>query len=300
MLRVLSRFRLALPLLLLALGSSVLVQAQQAGNPARDWPGYTGVSQVALQVLDLERSQQFYTRLFGREGWRQRDGEAVHFKLGDSVLTLLAHGNAGTAYVGFGLETYDAPRLTAFLEHQALSVAAPTTLLALRVDDHRNAMQIRLTPRDYAEHLRDADETVELEEVSTTTTVPIFQALSFDELFLTVTDLEVDSLFYARLLNQAGTLQAGSLWYTLGKASLRVTQAPVGQTPGVNYFAVLVSATDLNAAANAIFDAGGIIETLLPNGFTFWDPDGNRVLVRTTLQVLDKSWSVPLRTDGTY
>ena len=289
MMRMLPRFRFASALLLLVLGSSVLAQpaSEQA---ARDWPAYTGISQVALQVMDLERSRDFYTRLFGSEVWRQGAGEAVHLMLGDGVLTLLPHAEAGTAYVGFEPGSYDASHLTRFLQYQALPVDTLAAPAVLQVDDYSNAMRIRLTPRDHAEQLREAAEALEV----AATAAPIFQALSFDELFLTVTDLEVDSLFYARLLNQTGTLQAGSLLYTVGKASLRVTQAPVGQASGLNYFAVLVSATDLNAAANAIFDAGGIIETLLPNGFTFWDPDGNRVLVRTTLQVLDKSWPVPV------
>ena len=84
-----------------------------------------------------------------------------------------------------------------------------------------------------------------------------------------------------RVLNQTGTLQAGSLWFDVGNARLRLTQTPVGQTPGVNYFSVVVSATDLGAAAEAVFAAGGIIETILPDGFSFWDPDGHRVLIRT-------------------
>jgi hypothetical protein len=30
-----------------------------------------------------------------------------------------------------------------------------------------------------------------------------------------------------------------------------------------------------------VFAAGGIIENILPNGFSFWDPDGIRVVVRS-------------------
>jgi hypothetical protein len=88
-------------------------------------------------------------------------------------------------------------------------------------------------------------------------------------------------LFYSRLLHQTGTLQAGSLWFDIGNARLRLAQTPVGQSSGVSYFAVLVSNTDLGAAAEAVFAAGGIIENILPDGFSFWDPDGHRVLVRT-------------------
>ena len=37
----------------------------------------------------------------------------------------------------------------------------------------------------------------------------------------------------------------------------------------------------MDAAADAVFAAGGIIENILPNGFSFWDPDGIRVVVRS-------------------
>src|SRR5690606_34502098 len=89
---------------------------------------------------------------------------------------------------------------------------------------------------------------------------PIFTAYAIDEIFLTVTNLEVDSLFYSRLLDQSGSLQAGSLWFQVGNSSrLRITQAPVGQRPGLAWFAVHVAYTDMEAAAEAVFAAGGII-----------------------------------------
>src|SRR5690606_25499337 len=123
-------------------------------------------------------------------------------------------------------------------------------------------------------------ESAAIQEANASAEPAIFRPLALDEVFLTVTNLEVDSLFYSRLLNQTGSLQAGSLWFKIGNARLRLTQAPVGQAPGLNYFSVLVSSTNLEEAAEAVFAAGGIIETILPNGFSFWDPDGHRVLVR--------------------
>ena len=61
-----------------------------------------------------------------------------------------------------------------------------------------------------------------------------------------------------------------------------LNQTPVGQAAGIAYLSLLVSNTDMNEAAEAVFAAGGIIESFLPNGFSFWDPDGIRVLVRST------------------
>jgi hypothetical protein len=47
---------------------------------------------------------------------------------------------------------------------------------------------------------------------------------------------------------------------------------------------LLAANIDLEMAADAVFKAGGIIENILPNGFSFWDPDGMRVEIHVANQ----------------
>ena len=90
------------------------------------------------------------------------------------------------------------------------------------------------------------------------------------------------------------TAVAGSQYFRLGShARLRLGQTAVGQPAGFSYMSVLVANTDMDAAAEAVFRAGGIVESFLPNGFSFWDPDGLRIVVRTAPQVLDAAAVVP-------
>jgi len=256
---------------LLAIATATPLSAQSP-------PVYAGIDHVEFFVTDLQRSLRFYTQLFGQDLWKNRQTERRYLLLGSAYLALEERETARVDHVCFGIEPYAIDAVQHWLDLQELPWQDYPSGRDLRVDD-RDGNRIQLAQHNSWVQL---SQTTAAPEAWEDAAVPIFRPLAIDEIFLTVTNLEVDALFYARMLNQTGTLQAGSLWFNIGaNARLRLTQAPVGQVPGLNYVAVLVSNTDLEAAAEAVFAAGGIIETILPNGFSFWDPDGHRVLVRT-------------------
>jgi catechol 2,3-dioxygenase-like lactoylglutathione lyase family enzyme len=247
-----------------------LVQAQNS-------PQLEGLSHVEFRISDLEQSLQFYTQLFGTNVWHARQGEQVFLKLGTSYLALTQHNATGVLHSGLALTDFDANRVQQYLEVQGIR------------SEQVAAGAVQVTDGDYI-HTQFVDahewetriEPGGIREPVTASSQAIFKALLLDEIYITVTNMEVDSLFYSRMLGLNGSPQAGSLFFDLGNARLRLSQAPVGQAPGVNYVAILVSNIDMDTAAEAVFAAGGIIETILPNGFSFWDPDGLRVVVRTT------------------
>jgi catechol 2,3-dioxygenase-like lactoylglutathione lyase family enzyme len=267
-----SRFRKfrQLPVLLLLISGGYL-QAQPA-------PVYAAIDHIEFFVTDLDRALAFYTRVFGNDLWKNRQTERRYLLLGNSYIALEQRTNPAVDHVCFGIDNFDIGAVHAFLDMQGIAWQDYPSGNDLRVDD-RNGIRTQLAQNRTWTTLA---QTTAAPENYAVREAQVFRPLALDEIYITVTSLEVDSLFYARLLNQTGTLQAGSLWFNVGNARLRISQAPVGQPPGLNYFSVLVSNTDLEQAAEAVFAAGGIIETILPNGFSFWDPDGHRVLVRTT------------------
>lgn len=254
----------------------LLLTAHALAQPAPT-PDFSGFDHLTLEVSDADRSREFYTRLFGADVWQGGGDGDQYLVLGNAYLRLHEAPQARVTQVGIGVENFSLEPVKGFLDREGLKWQEDTRLPALSVED-RDAVRTRLLGKDSWDRLRAADmirsDTIEAD--------PIFKALLLDEVGISVTNLEVDSLFYARLLGRTGTLQAGSLWYTFGSSRLRLSQTPVGQQSGVGYFAILISNADLEEAANAVFAAGGIIETLLPNGFSFWDPDGLRVIVHTT------------------
>lgn len=267
--------RFLLSLMLLPVFALLPVAGLQAQTP----PDVDGIDHVELIVTDLQRSLNFYRRLFGNEVWKHNSSERRYLPFGSVYLALEQGSNARVDHVCLGLDDFNITSLHRYLDEQQLPWQDYPSGEDLRVDD-RDGTRLQLAAAHGWERLSAGSASLQQQQSAS----PLFNALTFDEVYITVSNLEVDSLHYARLLGQTGTLQAGSLWSTLGSARLRLSQAPVGQEPGVNYFTVLVSHTDLEAAADAVFAAGGIIETILPNGFSFWDPDGIRVLVRTAGQ----------------
>jgi catechol 2,3-dioxygenase-like lactoylglutathione lyase family enzyme len=260
---------------------SIMAVFCAASLRAQEAPAYAGIDHVEFFVADLQRSLDFYTRVFGANLWKNKQTERRYLRLGESYLALeereLAPDAPHIDHICFGAEDFAIDAAHAWLDAQTIPWQDYPSGRDLRVDD-RDGIRTQLAQSRGWEQLTANTAEPEARQVPGK---PIFEAYAIDEVFLSVTNLEVDSLFYSRLLDQTGSLQQGSLWFRVGSARLRLTQTPVGQKSGVAWFAVHVAYTDMEAAADAVFAAGGIIENILPNGFSFWDPDGIRVVVRS-------------------
>lgn len=245
---------------------------------AQSAPVYAGLDHAELIVSDLKKSLAFYTRLFGNEVYKNRNTERRYLQLGASYLALQEGSRPGVEHTCLGIVEFDISAVHHYLDQQGIIWQDYPSGRDLRVRDG-DGITTQLADRRGWDAL--LENTASAEPVQAQQKA-IFQALILDEIYIMVTNMEVDSLFYSRLLGQTGTLQTGSLWFTAGNFRLRLSQVPVGQTAGLNYLSVLVSNADMNEAAEQVFAAGGIIENILPNGFSFWDPDGLRIVVRTT------------------
>lgn len=250
---------------------------------AREGPPLAGIDQVRLGVSDVLRSATFHAALFGAE-LREDSSGSIALRLGESILLLQASDQAAVLLQGFALEGSTAELLPALTGQRLPAQEQSDGSVLLRDGD---GMQSRLGPALAWEELAAAS--LPLPQGK-----PVFQPLLIDELALNVTNMQVDSMFYARLLGQTSTAVAGSQFFSIGNhARLRLGQTAVGQAAGFNYFSVLVANTDMEAAAEAVFRAGGVVESFLPNGFSFWDPDGLRIVVRTAPMVLNSSFLDP-------
>lgn len=249
---------------------------------AQSEPEWAGIAWVRLGVPDPVRTLQFYAGLFGSGLRRTADGTADCLQLGNSLLLVQAAPEPSVLEHNLQLKT---PGIVQWQRHlQELGIRAQQAAdgrLLLRDGD---GVQTRIGSALDWQALTPSTHAVP------SAGKPLFEALLIDEIFLSVTNMQVDSMFYARLLDQTSVAVAGSQYFRLGAhAQLRLGQAATGQAPGFMHFSVLVANTDMEAAAEAVFRAGGVVESFLPNGFSFWDPDGLRVLVRSVPQVLGSS-----------
>jgi catechol 2,3-dioxygenase-like lactoylglutathione lyase family enzyme len=264
-------------LVLAAAGGSTLLQA-------REGPPLAGIDQVRLGVSDRARSLDFHAALFGAVLREETSTGSIALQLGESILLLQAAAEPAVLEHGFAVET-PIPALQAVLQDLGIRVQnqADGSLLVEDRDGVRTRLGAALPWGQLA-----------ASALSVAGGRPVFQPLLIDEIAINVTNMQVDSMFYARLLGQTSNAVAGSQFFSIGNhARLRLIQTAVGQPAGFNYFSVLVANTDMDAAAEAVFGAGGIVESFLPNGFSFWDPDGLRVFVRTAPQVLNSPSARP-------
>jgi predicted enzyme related to lactoylglutathione lyase len=261
--------------LLACLGTAWLLPLSRAALAGTE-PVVAGISRIELKVSNLATSMTFYGRLFGNAGWQRSSDGRAWLPLGTSTLVLEEATVAAQARSVFAVTDFDAALLQGYLAAQNLHADLDGEgLLVLQDGDG-----ITTALKD----LRASPPLLAPAVVQGGNEAPLFAALQVDEVHLAVSNLEVDALFYSRLLGRTASQVAGSLWYELGQGRLRLSQTPPGQQAGANYFAVLVANTDMEAAGERVFAAGGLVENFLPNGFSFWDPDGLRVLVRSTIQ----------------
>lgn len=249
-------------------------------------PVYSGIDEVELSVRNPESELAFYRRLFGGEVVREKQGGKVALQLGESVLVLSMGNKAQASHTAFAVKSFVLSELQEWFRTKALTTQSIGTS-AIAVTDRDGTRTLIKTAADWS----DWKQRGTLEAANATE--PLFHPEMIDEVYITVTNLEVDALHYARLIGKTGSLQAGSLWFAAGTARLRLGQTPVRQKPGFQSFAILVSSADLETAADAVFKAGGIIENVLPNGFSFWDPEGLRVEVHLTPQLGQKPQPTP-------
>lgn len=261
----------------LAASGGVSLQARAQGPLA-------GIDQIRLGVGDSARALAFYTAVFGTELRQEAASSSACLRLGESILLLEGAPAGGLLLQGFALDS-DIAVLQAALQAQGIRSQLQADG-SLQVQDG-DGVRTRLGRALAWEELAPAT-------LSVPAVAPVFQPLLVDEVALNVTNMQVDSMFYARLLGQTSTAVAGSQFFRIGNhARLRLGQTAVGQAAGFNYFSVLVANTDMDLAAELVFRAGGIVEGFLPNGFSFWDPDGLRVVVRTAPLVLDTAATGP-------
>jgi catechol-2,3-dioxygenase len=236
-------------------------------------PAIAGLGHVELRVSDAERSLNFYSKVFGAASWSRSGDGSYWLAIGEAYLIFRESGDTGVSRTAFAVAGFDTQVLGNYLRTRQIRVLDQNDSLLTVTDG--DGIQSALVSAAYPQE--------QLDLLKAGSGEPgIFQALLLDEVHIMVSNLEVDSLFYSRLLGRTGAQQAGSLWYDLQRGRLRLTQVPPGQSAGVNYLSILVANTDLDSASERVFAAGGLIENLHPNGFSFWDPDGMRVLVRTT------------------
>jgi catechol 2,3-dioxygenase-like lactoylglutathione lyase family enzyme len=238
---------------------------------AADQPFHlTGLDHVTLTVSDIDKSVAFYTRVFGSDVVKDKNG-CYYVKLGPTYVAMAPRkkgqdSSAGNQ-MGLGVRNFQLSEVKRSLDRlgaQAREVKGQGVVVA----DSDGILTQLWTESSWNELGKTA------QPVSTASSrAPLLHATAMNHLLLAVTDPEKAALFYAKILGPIAQRTAarpplsGRIWFQAG--THRVGLAPLnqgmntsGQKPGIDHFGVLAE-FDRATLTQGLTEAGAKV---LPQG----------------------------------
>lgn len=243
---------------------------------AQDLPDYAGVNHVEFYAPDVERSVEFYTRLFDVDVYKHNGADKFYLPAGLSYFVIMPGEQVATDHFCFGADNFNVDNAHRYFDSQQIAWHDYPSGRDFYVNDPDGNL-VQITRMNNWAPFRDESTT----RWHTGMKTGIFQVIRLDGVALNVSDPGLAAPFYTQVLGKAGSSSAGAYWFEAGNGSLKLNKTPVGQSTGLAYFTFLVEDTDFAAAADKVAAAGGIVETIMPDGLSFWDPDGHRVQVHS-------------------
>ena len=256
-------------------------------------PRVAGVDHLAIRVSDMQRSAEFYAKLFGPEVKKPpRDIVAnpgsvpsPHYwvRLGEGYLAL------SLASPENGPPAFDHPCIT-FAGIDSDSMARKLSRLNRRFerpatyeistdfwagDPAGNLIQIDANPEGYWRRLDALGGAVPAEEIGAIREEPVFRTLRIDQLALRAIDLEASSDYYRRLLGSEAARDSGSD-FRLGASTLTLEPASAEE-----FFVLAIADFDRSRVAQTLRELGidGVVERPEANTVELRDPDGLKLQI---------------------
>lgn len=268
---------------------------KQAESPAAGSaaPRVAGVDHLAIRVTDMQRSAEFYSKLFGPEV--KKPPRAIvanpgsvpspHYwvRLGESylALSLASPANGPPAFdhpciIFAGIEPEAMARKLSRLNRRFERPATYSIATDFWVEDPAgNLIQIDANPEGYWYRLDALAGAVPADEISAIREEPLFRTLRVDRLALRATDLEASADYYRRLLGSEAEWSSSSE-FRLGAS--RLTLEPAASE---EYFVLAIADFDRSEVARRLRELGvdGVIERPEENVVELRDPDGLKLQI---------------------
>jgi catechol 2,3-dioxygenase-like lactoylglutathione lyase family enzyme len=231
---------------------------------------FTGLDHVTLTVSDMDKSVNFYTRLFGNTVLKDKEG-SHYVKVGPAYVAMAPRkkGQDGAAgnQIGPGIRNFQLGEVKHSLDQAGLPYRSVKGQGVTVVDADGIVTQL------WAENSWS-----DLEKMAHAVSRPVGGAAllnpnSINHLLLAVPDPEKSALFYAKILGPIAQRTpprpplSGRIWFQAGPH--RVGLAPLnqgyntsGQKPGIDHFGVIAE-FDRDTLTKALTEAGAKV---LPQG----------------------------------
>jgi catechol 2,3-dioxygenase-like lactoylglutathione lyase family enzyme len=263
--------------MLAMLGTGAFVARSFAAQT--DEPQFTGLDRIEFYVSNVEKSRDFYLRVFGKP--LKKRNEKRYIKLGSSYMAFEPpRGNAGQIRVdhfSVSIKGLEMPKLHSFLDQRGVAYQDYPSGRDTGVTDSEG-IRTQLSPEDGWRFINTPNFP---DEDITTQDEPIFRPLRLDTVLVNVSDPEKSLTFYQRFLGQPVDHAKNRIWFQLGNGRLGLQPIPEGERAGVNFFSIATARFDPAAVIQKLqqLGAGPVAPSSEAGAVDFRDPDGFRIQV---------------------
>jgi catechol 2,3-dioxygenase-like lactoylglutathione lyase family enzyme len=236
----------------------------------------TEINHITMNVAELKRSEEFYSKLFGHPKWWSPQGDQpsalAGFEIGRSLLVLEAYPEKRRRvdHVCLSVKGYTLQSATEKVKQRGIEIAyeeeygAPLfhfrdpdrILIQLYPPGYRNRAiwQPYRSPRSVAK--------------------PVFKSAAIDHITLQVTNVEKSTAFYEGLFGPADHEPNGTTLYLPSGQELACIDYGVGPV-GIDHFCISIEDYEPDTVADRLRQNGIASERLYqPDQIFFRDPDG--------------------------
>lgn len=259
---------------LAALGLAAAIPATRLGafqnRAAR--PVFSSFDHIEFTVSNIERSRDFYVRLFGGRLTKNNNVPKRYLQLGTAFLAIQPEEDILLQHFCAGITDFSIDRLHAYLKQENIEYRDFPSGADLSVLDP-DGIRMQIAADNVFEDLPASPEQVSL------TGPAVFQPTGLDHILLNVTDLAASAAYYQPIFGNPQR-EDGRVWFQAGRSRVGLVQAAAGTEPGVHHFCVAANRFDYEPAMQQLRAAGAMIEAAETTGSPmFRDPDGWRVQV---------------------
>jgi catechol 2,3-dioxygenase-like lactoylglutathione lyase family enzyme len=223
-------------------------------------------------VSSIEKSLDFYTRVFGNALWKNNRTARRYLKLGACYMAMEEQKDPHVDHFTVGVENWDIAAAHKYFDQRGVAYKDYPSGRDLYVADP-DGNRLQMTEANSWTQLTKATASPETRPANGES---IFRPVGLDHILLNVSDPEKAALAYAQVLGPVAERNNNRIWFQAGKSRIGLMQTPAGQRRGVNHFCVSVETFDPAAARKKLEQAG----IKLDSETEFRDPDSSLIQIR--------------------
>jgi catechol 2,3-dioxygenase-like lactoylglutathione lyase family enzyme len=260
-------------LALLGAGAWAARPSSAADSPLR----FTGLDHVEFWASDVEKSRDFYARVFGNTVMKNKQTTRRYLQLGAAYIAIDRGQDAGRVdHFCTGIGDFQIAAVHNYLMQNGIAFRDYPSGRDLAVTDP-DGIRTQLAADNGWKAL--AGGTASAESVPLNSE-PIFRPTGLEHILLNVADQEKAAAFYQKIFGPVTRRNNNRVWFQAGSCRIGLLQTPSGQKAGVNHFCVSAAAFDFDTVTKRLQQAGAHLETPeIAGAPEFRDPDGLLVQV---------------------